>query len=95
MALLLLTLYIFVCSLTKNYDLLLRRYRAHCDTHETLNNKLSQIVNTHKYLEIELNKLRPQIMHLKQEKAYWMRYVLTCIFNLNNITKIASQFYCL
>ncbi|XP_065905036.1 phosphatidylinositol 3-kinase regulatory subunit gamma-like isoform X2 [Dysidea avara] len=62
-------------NLTKNYELLNRRACAHKDTLDNLKKKLSQIESKHKYLEMEINQLRPQIMHLTQEKAYWMRFL--------------------
>jgi len=65
--------FFYFYSLTKNYELLNRRACAHKDTLDNLKKKLAQIENQHKYLEMEINQLRPQIMHLTQEKAYWMR----------------------
>lgn len=65
-----------LCSLTKNYELLKRRFQVHRDTRENLVVKLDQITVTHKYLEMELNKLRAQMMHLNQEKSFWTRYML-------------------
>lgn len=82
--------------LSRNFDLLLRRFRAHRDTRENLNLKLEQITVTHKYLEMELNKLRAQIMHLNQEKAYWTRFLEqkginnTALLNRMRSTSIAE-----
>jgi len=67
-------IHVSIHSLTKNYELFVRRFRAQCDGQEANRVSLGQIEAQHKLLELDWNKLRPQVMHLQQEKGQLMRY---------------------